>query len=83
MFTNLRPGRYAFQVRSTDSAGLETDAVINSAYILIGLHYGGKDFGKTIDIATRCGQDSDCNPSSAGGILGTILGYSAIPDEWK
>ena len=58
------------------------DAVINSAYILIGLLYGDGDFSKTIDIATRCGQDSDCNPSSAGGILGTILGYDKIPEKW-
>ena len=35
-----------------------------------------------MDISTRCGQDSDCNPASAGGILGTILGYSHIPDYW-
>lgn len=58
------------------------DAVINSAYILIGLFYGQGDFYKTIDIATRCGADSDCNPASAGGILGTLLGYSNIPEYW-
>ena len=58
------------------------DAVINSAYIVIGLLYGEKDFYRTIDIATRCGQDSDCNPASAGGILGTLLGYSNIPEYW-
>ena len=58
------------------------DAVINSAYILIGLLYGEGDFYKTIDISTRCGQDSDCNPASSGGILGTILGYSKIPEKW-
>ncbi|MDE6715195.1 MAG: ADP-ribosylglycohydrolase family protein, partial [Muribaculaceae bacterium] len=58
------------------------DAVINSAYVVIGLLYGGGDFGKTIEIATRCGQDSDCNPASAGGILGTMLGYDKIPSEW-
>ncbi|MDD2436674.1 MAG: ADP-ribosylglycohydrolase family protein [Massilibacteroides sp.] len=61
---------------------LNIDAVINSAYILIGLLYGDGDFHKTLDIATRCGQDSDCNPASAGGILGTILGYDRIPDYW-
>jgi hypothetical protein len=58
------------------------DAVINSAYILIGLLYGEGDFAKTLDISTRCGQDSDCNPASAGGILGVILGYDKIPDYW-
>ncbi len=58
------------------------DAALNSAYVVIGLLYGNGDFGKTIEIATRCGQDSDCNPASAGGILGTMLGYSNIPAEW-
>lgn len=62
---------------------LDIDALINSAYIVISLLYGEGDFARTIDIATRCGQDSDCNPSSAGGILGCLLGYEAIPDEWK
>lgn len=58
------------------------DAALNSAYVVIGLLYGHGDFGRTIEIATRCGQDSDCNPASAGGILGTILGYENIPQEW-
>jgi hypothetical protein len=59
------------------------DAKLNGAYIALGLLYGGRDFGKTIDISTRAGQDSDCNPASAGGILGVMLGYGRIPDEWK
>lgn len=58
------------------------DATINSAYVIIGLLYGGGDFGRTIDISMRCGQDSDCNPASAGGILGTAIGYDNIPEEW-
>ena len=56
---------------------------INGAYILLGLLYGQGDFTKTIDIATRAGQDSDCNPASAAGILGTMIGYSNIPESWK
>jgi hypothetical protein len=59
------------------------DAKINGAYIALGLLYGGGDIGKTIRISTRCGQDSDCNPSSAAGILGVVLGYRRIPDDWK
>ncbi|MCE5270209.1 ADP-ribosylglycohydrolase family protein [bacterium] len=59
------------------------DAVINGAYIVVGLLYGDGDMGRTIDISTRCGQDSDCNPSNAAGILGTMLGFSAIPEQWK
>jgi len=59
------------------------DAKVNAAYIVLGLLYGNGNFTKTLDIATRAGQDSDCNPSSAGGILGTMLGYKNIPAYWK
>ncbi len=59
------------------------DARLNGAYVVLGLLYGGGDFSRTLDVATRAGQDSDCNPSSAAGILGTILGYSSIPDQWR
>ena len=59
------------------------DAKLNGAYIALGLLYGNRDFGKTMEISTRAGQDSDCNPSSAAGVLGVMLGYKAIPDVWK
>jgi len=36
-----------------------------------------------MDVATRCGQDSDCNPASAAGILGVMYGYEAIPEVYK
>ncbi len=61
----------------------DIDAKVNCAYVIIGLLYGESDFAKTIEIATRCGQDSDCNPSTAGGILGTMLGYNKIPETYK
>ncbi|MEJ7708303.1 MAG: ADP-ribosylglycohydrolase family protein [Pyrinomonadaceae bacterium] len=59
------------------------DARLNGAYIALGLLYGERDFTKTLDVSTRAGQDSDCNPSSALGVLGVMLGYSGIPAEWK
>ena len=48
------------------------DAKINGAYVALGLLYGKGDFRRTLEIATRSGQDSDCNPSSAAGVLGQI-----------
>jgi hypothetical protein len=59
------------------------DAALNGAYIVLGLLYGDGEMTKTIEVSTRAGQDSDCNPSSAAGILGVMLGYNRIPDEWK
>lgn len=64
-------------------APFNIDATVNSAYVVLGLLYGNGDFGKSLEIATRAGQDADCNPSTVGGILGTILGYEKIPAYWK
>lgn len=59
------------------------DAKINGAYVAIGLLYGKGDIKKTLEITTRCGQDADCNPSSAVGILCCMKGFSALEPVWK
>ncbi len=59
------------------------DCKINGAYVLMGLLYGHRDPEKTIVISMRCGQDSDCNPSSAAGVLLTTMGFSKLPDAYK
>ena len=55
---------------------------LNGAYVIIGYLFGEGDFSRTVDIATRCGCDSDCNPSSACGVLGVQLGAKGIPPEY-
>lgn len=59
------------------------DCKINGAYVLLGLLYGKGDPDRTIIIAMRGGQDSDCNPSSAAGVLFTTIGYAKLPDRFK
>lgn len=59
------------------------DAKLNGAYIVMGLLYGNGDPMKTLEITTRCGQDSDCNPSNALAVLGVIMGFSNLPDYMK
>jgi ADP-ribosylglycohydrolase len=59
------------------------DAKLNGAYVLLGLLYGDGDFERTIRVAMRAGQDSDCNPSNAASILGTWLGRSHIPPRLR
>jgi len=65
-----------------DGAGqpFNIDAKLNGAYIVMGLLYGEGDPMKTLEITTRCGQDSDCNPSNAMAVLGVIKGFSGLPD---
>ena len=55
------------------------DAKLNGAYIVMGLLYGEGDPVKTLEISTRCGQDSDCNPSNALAVLGVIKGFRGLP----
>ena len=68
--------------RAGGANAFSIDAKLNGAYILLGLLYGGGQGDQTIKIATRCGQDSDCNPANAGGILFTTIGFEKLPDRF-
>jgi hypothetical protein len=59
------------------------DAKLNGAYIAMGLLYGNGDPLKTMEISTRCGQDSDCNPSNAMAVLGVINGFTGLPEDMR
>lgn len=61
---------------------LNIDAKINGAYIVMGLLYGNRDLDLTTIVSMRCGQDSDCNPSNAAGILFTTIGFDMLPDRF-
>jgi hypothetical protein len=63
--------------------GFNISASLNGAYIVLGMLYGEGDFDTTVDISTRAGQDSDCNPSTAAGVLGTMMGFEALPEHVK
>lgn len=77
--------KHSFDIGCPDGvwSDFDIDAVINAAYVVTGLLYGEGDFLQTMEISTRCGQDSDCNPASAAGILGVIYGYNAIPENFR
>ena len=58
------------------------DVKINGAMILLGLLYGQGDVERTVVISMRGGYDSDCNPSSAAGVLGTLAGFAKLPAHY-
>jgi hypothetical protein len=58
------------------------DVKREGAWVLMGLLYGQSDLDQTIIISCRCGFDSDCNPSSSGGILFTTRGISNLPEKY-
>ncbi|MEN6575057.1 MAG: ADP-ribosylglycohydrolase family protein [Phycisphaerales bacterium] len=58
------------------------DVKREGAWVLMGLLYGQGDLDQTMVISCRCGFDSDCNPSSSGGILFTSRGIANLPDKY-
>jgi len=58
------------------------DCKINGAYVLLGLLYGKGDPDQTILISCRAGMDSDCNPSSAAGVLFATIGFPKLPERF-
>ena len=58
-------------------------ALTNAAVLVIGLLYGNGDPFATMKIATMAGRDADCNPASAMGVLGTMIGFQRLPASLK
>jgi hypothetical protein len=80
----IEKSQWAIDLHCPDGIGspFNIDATVNSAYVILGLLYGEGDIKKTMEVSTRAGQDSDCNPASATGILCTMLGYDKISEQW-
>ena len=57
---------------------LGSDVKPNGAFVVAGLLYGGGDIRESMRLAMRGGWDSDCNPSSVGGVLATAKGLASL-----
>ncbi|MGE0074181.1 MAG: ADP-ribosylglycohydrolase family protein [Sphaerochaetaceae bacterium] len=55
----------------------------NAGACVLALLYGNGDFSKTVEIATMCGWDTDCNAGNVGSILGVMLGPENIPEQYR
>ncbi len=60
-----------------------TNVTQNMGFVLIALLYGGGDMRKTINIALKCGYDTDCTCASSAALLGIISGYRALDEDVK
>lgn len=58
------------------------DVKQEGAFVLMGLLYGDGDLDKSMVISMRSGSDSDCNPSSVGGVLFTTVGMAKLPPRY-
>ncbi|GAA0176706.1 hypothetical protein SH2C18_00810 [Clostridium sediminicola] len=55
----------------------------NAGVCALALIYGQGNFGRTIEIATMCGWDTDCNAGNVGTIVGVFAGLEGIPDYYR
>ena len=57
------------------------ESTINTGMTTLAILYGQGDFKETVKIGVLAGFDCDCNPATAGGLVGLILGYSGLPTD--
>lgn len=55
----------------------------NAAVCVLSLLYGKGDFNRSVEIATMCGWDTDCNAGNVGTIMGVACGISGIGDHYR
>lgn len=55
----------------------------NAGVMGLAMLYGAGDMCRTVEIATMCGWDTDCNAGNAGAIIGTFQGIQPGWDKYR
>ncbi len=55
----------------------------NAGVVILALLYGNGKLARTIEVATMCGWDTDCNAGNVGTILGVMGGYNSLDKAYK
>jgi hypothetical protein len=56
-----------------------TNSLLNAAFGVLALLYGGGDFQRTLDISCALGFDADNQAATLGGLLGVMHGTKGLP----
>lgn len=55
----------------------------NAGVCILSMLYGKGDFNRTVEIATMCGWDTDCNAGNVGTVLGVMCGISGLAKKYR
>lgn len=66
-----------------DKYGGVCHIIPNAGVCVLAMLYGTGNFSRTIEIATMCGWDTDCNAGNIGTILGVYCGLEGIPAHYR
>ncbi len=66
-----------------DKYGGVCHIIPNAGVCVLSMIYGAGDFARTVEIATMCGWDTDCNAGNVGTVLGVMCGIEGIPQRYR
>lgn len=66
-----------------DKFGGVCHMIPNAGVCILAMIYGGGDFARTVEIATMCGWDTDCNAGNVGTVLGVACGLEELPAKYR
>lgn len=66
-----------------DKYGGVCHIIPNAGVCVLSMLYGNGDFARTVEIATMCGWDTDCNAGNVGTVLGVMNGPGGIPVRYR
>lgn len=66
-----------------DKYGGVCHIIPNAGVCVLAMLYGEGDFARTVEIASMCGWDTDCNAGNVGTILGVFGGLYGIPEHYR
>lgn len=55
----------------------------NAGVCALAMCYGAGNFARTVEIATMCSWDTDCNAGNVGTILGVACGLAGLPEHYR
>ncbi|KZZ85173.1 hypothetical protein AS29_007935 [Bacillus sp. SJS] len=61
----------------------ECHIIPNAGVCILSLLYGNGNLARTVEIATMCGWDTDCNAGNVGTICGVFSGLQEIPPHYR
>lgn len=66
-----------------DKYGGVCHIIPNAGVCVLAMLYGAGDFNRTVEIATMCSWDTDCNAGNVGTILGVLTGLDGIAPHYR
>lgn len=66
-----------------DKYGGVCHIIPNAGVCVLAMLYGAGDFNRTVEIATMCSWDTDCNAGNVGTVLGVLTGLDGIAPHYR